>query len=203
MEPAHVLVTRSISQSAAAKVGSFVVGEWEGPVRARTEEVAAIFRHVGEAQVTENLIGERWSKLIINCVANPVAGATGMRSAQLWRNAAAREVSTHIAAEAVRVAQSHEVSVPSVMGDLTVEEALASAEGRSTRMQDVLLARSMRVHPKGMPSLLQDVLKGRPTEVDYLNGLVVRKGREAGVATPANRAIVELVHGPAPRRWPR
>jgi 2-dehydropantoate 2-reductase len=44
----------------------------------------------------------------------------------------------------------------------------------------------------GRPSLLQDVMKGRRTEVDYLNGYVVRKGREVGVPTPMNEAIVEI-----------
>ena len=44
----------------------------------------------------------------------------------------------------------------------------------------------------GRPSLLQDVLKGRRTEVEYLNGYVVKKGREVGVSTPMNEAIVEI-----------
>ena len=195
MEPAHVVITRTVTQSSVKMTGaSFAIGELDGTITPRVEEVARIMSPAGNITVTDNLWGERWTKLILNCFVNAAAGSTGLKTAELWLTASIRRISTHIAAEAVRVGLARGYRFSSVLGDLTPEDAIASAEGRSTKMDETLLARSQSAHSRAMPSLQQDVIKGRRTEVDYLNGLVVRKAEGTGVPTPANEAIIELLH---------
>jgi 2-dehydropantoate 2-reductase len=73
---------------------------------------------------------------------------------------------------------------------------VATAQGESTEAYERLssfAAQQFSGAREGRPSLLQDAMKGRRTEVEYLNGLVAKKGREVGIATPANEAITTLV----------
>ena len=196
MQPAKILITRSITQSDNTGVGgvNYLVGELDGKITKRAERIAQVLSHANKATVTSNLWGERWSKLIINCVANSVCGATGLRSSEVWTNPALRKVSSQLAYETVDVGNRLGYPIPSVMGDLSVDDILGVPKGESVKLDQALLQRSQKVHELAMPSLLQDILKERRTEIDYLNGLVVNKGNEAGVATETSQAIVNLIH---------
>ena len=196
MQPAKILITRSITQSDNSGVGgvNYLVGEPDGTVTKRAESIVNILSHANDARVTSNLWGERWSKLIVNCVANAVCGATGLKSSEVWANPALRQVSSQLAYETVDVGNSLGYQIPSVMGDLSVDEFLNAGRGRSVKLDEGLRQRSEKVHELAMPSLLQDVLKGRRTEIDYLNGLVVKKGKEAGITTDTSQAIVAIIH---------
>ena len=81
------------------------------------------------------------------------------------------------------MAQALGVPVAPVLGGIEPEALVAEADGRPTTVVERLTAEAER-RGEGIPSLLQDVRKGRKTEVDYLNGLIVRRGLETGVPTP-------------------
>ena len=80
------------------------------------------------------------------------------------------------------------------MGDFSASEVLEGAAGRSDAFERGLAGRAARVSADAATSLLQDVLRGRRTEVDYFSGLVADKGRAHGVATPWCAAATSLVH---------
>jgi 2-dehydropantoate 2-reductase len=69
-----------------------------------------------------------------------------------------------------------------------------AAQGRGVGRVEADLAKSAKFLSGGRPSLRQDVMKGRRTEIDYLNGYVSAQGRKRGVPTPVNDAVVELIH---------
>jgi 2-dehydropantoate 2-reductase len=184
-EPGHV------TRTSASTRPSFAVGELNGMITPRIQELVAMLAAVGPTHATANLWGDRWAKLTVNSMANAVAGITGLGSASLRKEATAFPICLQIACEALTVAQTLGVQVEPV-GGIPAQKYLEAARGAG---QDELRARWMEVGQSlgaGRPSLLQDVMKGRRTEVDYLNGYVVRKGREVGVSTPMNEAIVAL-----------
>lgn len=193
-EPAHPILVRSISHTAVSNVPGFIVGELRGPATERVRELAAILEGALPTNVTDDLLRERWTKLTTNCMVNSVAGATGMGSSQLMSNAESQRVLVRIAAEVLRVAEAEGHPVQKVLGDFTPEQIFAAANGKDTTVFEALAERSKRVSPRGMSSLLQDVTKGRKTEIDYLNGLVARKGKARGIPTPVNERLVEMVH---------
>ena len=160
-EPGHAMRTDS------GKLG-FKLGELDGRDTERARELVRILNDVAPAKLTGNLWGERWSKLAVNCMANPLAGLSGLGSAEVRSQPVPRRIAIQIA-----------------------------AEGRGLAEVEADMAAGTRFLSGGRPSLLQDVLKGRRTEVDYLNGYVSEQGRRAGVKTPFNDAIVELIrsHG--------
>lgn len=185
-EPGHAVRTDTGSLG-------FKIGELAGADTPRARLLAKILNDVAPARVTTNLLGERWSKLAINCMANPLAGLSGLGSAEVRSEPAPRRISIHMAAEVVQVGRASGHEVEPIYG-IAAQRFVAAAEGHGLDELEEELAASARFLSGGRPSLLQDVLKGRRTEVDYLNGYVSEQGRKAGVKTPFNDAIVELFH---------
>jgi 2-dehydropantoate 2-reductase len=185
-EPGHAMRTDS------GLIG-FKIGEHDGSDSARAREMARILNDVAPAKVTTNLWGERWSKLTVNCMANPLAGLSGLGSAEVRSQPAPRRIGIHIAAEVIQVGRAAGHEVEPIYG-IAAQRFVDAAAGRGFEAVEVDMAASAKFLSGGRPSLLQDVLKGRRTEIDYLNGYVCEQGRKLGVKTPVNDAVVDVIH---------
>jgi 2-dehydropantoate 2-reductase len=176
-----------------AQTVGFKIGELDGKDTERAKRLAAVMNDVAGAKVTTNLFGERWSKLTVNCMANPIAGLSGLGSAEVRSVPEPARIAIQVAAEAISVGRGCGFEVEPIYG-IDTQRFVDAAAGRGT---DQLLA-DMAAGAKGLaggrPSMLQDVMRGRRTEIDYLNGYVVDQGRRVGVKTPFNEMIVQLVH---------
>jgi 2-dehydropantoate 2-reductase len=184
-EPAHVLRTSLPGRP------SFAVGELNGMLTPRIQELVKLLGPVGPTRATANLWGERWAKLTVNSMGNALAGITGLSSAELRANPDVFAITVRIAAEAVQVAETLGVQVEP-LGGIPPQAYLDAARGVGLEALRTTWMERGRQLGAGRPSLLQDVMKGRRTEVDYLNGYVVRKGKEVGEPTPMNAAIIEV-----------
>jgi 2-dehydropantoate 2-reductase len=184
-EPGHAVRTD------AGTVG-FKIGELDGADSPRARELARLVSAVAPALVTTNLRGERWSKLTLNCMGNAIAGLSGLGSAEVRSEPIPRRIGIQLAAEAIRVARAQGIEVEPVFG-IAAPRIVDAAEGRDLAAVETEMAAGARFLSGGRPSLLQDVLKGRRTEVEFLNGYLSAEGRKVGVATPFNDAIVELI----------
>ncbi len=171
----------------------FKVGELDGRDSERARELASIMNRVEATEVTTDLMGERWSKLIINNMNNAIAGLTGLGAAEVRTMSEPRRVSIRLGAETAAVAQALGYRLQPVMG-VAADSLIEAVNGRNVEDTEAAIIESASKVAGGRPSFGQDVLKGRSTEIDDLNGYVSRKGREAGVPTPFNDRIVELVH---------
>ena len=126
-------------------------------------------------------------------MANAVAGLSGYGSAELRGTPVPRRISIQLAAEVVRVGRAAGYEVEPLMG-LDAQRIVDAAEGRGLAAVEAEMIEVGRKSQGGRPSLLQDVLRGRRTEVDELNGFVAAEGRRLGVPTPFNDAVVREVH---------
>jgi 2-dehydropantoate 2-reductase len=186
-EPGHAMRTDT------AAVG-FKIGEHDGADTARARELAAIMSAVAETRITRNLWGERWSKLAINCMANPLSGLTGLGTLEVRTVPEIAAVGVHLGAEAIAVGRAVGHEVEPIYG-IAAQRYVDAYAGRGLAELLADIAAVARARGGGQPSLLQDVLKGRRTEIDYLNGYVCREGARVGVATPFNDAVVAAVRG--------
>jgi 2-dehydropantoate 2-reductase len=170
----------------------FKIGEHDGRDTERARELAAIMNGVAETKVTTNLFGERWSKLAINCMANPLSGLTGLGTLAVRTDAKIAAVGVHLGAEAIMVGRAVGHEVEPIYGIPTQRYVDAyRGTGLAALLEEI--AAIARQRGGGEPSLLQDVKKKRRTEIDYLNGYVCEQGRTHGVPTPFNAVVVATI----------
>ena len=124
-------------------------------------------------EISDNVRGALWAKLILNCAYNAVSAITQLPYGKTVAGEGVQDVMRDVVAECLAVAKAEGVKVA---GD--VHAAVAK------------LAASM---PNQYSSTAQDLARGKRTEIDYLNGVIVRRGEALGIATPANRVLWVLV----------
>jgi 2-dehydropantoate 2-reductase len=185
-EPGHAIRTDTTS------VG-FKIGELDGRDTPRAQALAKVLSSVAPAHVTTNLLGERWSKLAVNCMGNALAGLSGLGSAEIRLEPGPRRIAIQLGAEAVRVGRALGHEIEPLIG-IAAQRIVDAAEGRGLAEVEADLAAEAKRRTGGRPSFLQDVMKRRRTEIDHMNGYVVAQGRTVGVPTPFNEAIVAAVH---------
>jgi 2-dehydropantoate 2-reductase len=174
----------------------FKIGELDGQDTPRANELVTIMNDVAEAHLTTNLFGDRWSKLAVNSMANPIAGLSGYSSNEVRTLPLPRSIAIQVAAEAIKVGRAAGYEIEPLMG-IDAQHYVDAAEGRNVSLLEEEMAAGARGLATGRPSLLQDVIRGRRTEIEELNGYVVAEGKRLGVPTPLNEAIVREVtsHG--------
>jgi 2-dehydropantoate 2-reductase len=173
----------------------FRVGEPHGRVTPRAQEVAQLMRHVDSAKVTNNLWGERWSKLVINSMRNGLSAATGMRGNERDLNEATRWLSIRLGSQCVRVGQALGFQLEKMLG-MDPEMMGLAGEGNRDALADIvdrLVEGSKKRSDEQRPSMAQDIHKGRRTEIDYINGFVHEKGLEIGIAADLHLKLRDIV----------
>ena len=182
----HVERTSSIERPA------FTIGEPSGLATKRLKQLAEIMSSCGITKITNNLWGERWAKLATNSMSNALAGLTGLKSVGLRQNSEIRTLSIEIASELVNVGSALGVDIEKIgmVPANLFPQALENDEIK--KKVEGLIIDAGKTIGTGRPSLAQDLLKGRATEVDYLNGYIVNKGKQVNIPTPVNESIVEL-----------
>lgn len=177
----------------------FRVGEPHGRITSRIEKIAAMLSVADSAKTTTNLWGERWSKLVLNGMVNGVSSATGLPIAAVNVNEAVRRFTIQLGGEAVRIGQALGYELEEI-GRFEPEELALASEGDPEALAKVdgILAKQTSSNPRDeirRPSMAQDVLKGRRTEIEFINGYIAAKGEEIGIDAPSHRRVTELVRG--------
>jgi len=191
-EPGHI-------HRGAGKGGTahtvFRTGEVHGRITERAEEVRRLVGYADSAKVTENLWGERWSKLVANVMGNGLSACTGLPGAQIVQTEPLRRFATRLGSEAIRVGQALGYSLEEIL-HLPPETIARAGEGDAAAIEaaDAQRLKDMaRLSGEQRPSMGQDMMKGRRTEIEFLNGYVVREGARIGHACRANAALTDIV----------
>ena len=171
----------------------FRAGEHDGRITPRVKELAELMSVIDGSLATDNLWGERWCKLCANAMGNPVQGMSGLGSFDIASSEVGRAITIHLGAESARVGLALGYRVPKFNGAAAEEWADAGRRERWDTL-DKMLTPTSAGGRNWRASMAQDVAKGRPTEIDYMNGHVVAKGPECGVPTPVSSAVVETMH---------
>jgi 2-dehydropantoate 2-reductase len=141
---------------------------------AASERLVALFTGAGvPVQISDNVAGALWAKLIVNCAYNALSAVSQLPYGRLVQVDGVDAVMRDVVRECLAVARGEGVTVP---GDTW--EAVER------------IARTM---PTQLSSTAQDLARGKRSEIDHLNGYVVRRGEALGIAAPANRALHALV----------
>jgi 2-dehydropantoate 2-reductase len=185
-------VERGVEKGQGAGHDVFRVGEHDGRVTPRVQELAQMLSVIDGARVTDNLWGERWAKLSQNAMSNPLQALSGLGSLEVASSEVGRTLMIRLAAESARVGLALGHRVPAFGG--APAERWADADRRETwEALDRMLTPAAAGGRNWRASMAQDVAKGRRTEIDEMNGHVVAEGRRTGVATPVSAAIADVV----------
>ncbi|KVL42338.1 2-dehydropantoate 2-reductase [Burkholderia territorii] len=154
------------------------IGELDGRITQRVQAIADAFNTAGlGTTVSDNIIGTMWDKLLVNVATGALTGVTGLTYGQLYDEPVLK--STSLAA---------------------VAEAIAAAQAAGVRLSMTDPEQAWTLAAEGLPaafktSMLQSLEKGSITEIDYINGSVVRWGQRYGVPTPVNATLVACIKG--------
>jgi 2-dehydropantoate 2-reductase len=138
------------------------------------EDIAEILNAAGvETRVSDDVMASLWAKLVVNCAINPLSAITGLPYGRLAAQAGVPQLMEDIAREALSVALAEGVSVPDSVFE-TIRTIPVSMAGQ-------------------VSSTAQDLMRGKPTEIDFLNGDIVRRASRLGIPVPINRTLTLLV----------
>ncbi len=180
-EPAHV------QRNTPPKGTWFAVGSTHPATQGRESEITDILRHAGKVSISDNILSAKWMKLLINVMCLAPVAMTGKRVHEAFRLPGMRELSLKAGAEALEVGQRLGYKPEPIIG-LTAEEM----ENTNRLLEKLMDKITHDVGPRSMDCCLQDHIKGRFTETDMINGLVVDASRDFCASAPVNAAICEI-----------
>jgi 2-dehydropantoate 2-reductase len=169
----------------------FGIGELDGRITPRLAEIQKILACAGKVTITPNIHGAKWAKLVNSSM---ILAPFGMLGLQSWEATEIPEVFSlcvKLGRETMAVGAALGITIEPIFG-MSAEEFNVSTDAIVEKLLRAILIHHGETARQVRGVVLQDYLKGRMTETDYLNGLIARKGRAAGVPTPANDAVVEI-----------
>jgi 2-dehydropantoate 2-reductase len=150
-----------------------------GPENDKTRRIAELFtRAKVPCRISDNIAGELWTKLVWNCALNALSALGRVTYGEIIASADAKQLLEGTVYEVLAVARAAGIKPPGL------EDPKAALAGAYKIAEQMSATRS---------STAQDMMRGKRTEIDSLNGFVARKGRELGVPTPLNHALYTLV----------
>lgn len=154
------------------------IGELDGSLSERVRAIAAEFKRAGlDTVVSPNIVGTIWDKLLINVATGALSGITRLPYGGLYAVPEVRDCAFAAVAEAIAVAEASGVK-------LSIREP-----------QQAWTKAAQGLPPEFKTSMLQSLEKGASTEIDFINGSVVRWGEKCNVPTPVNRSLVACIKG--------
>ncbi|MGQ9459707.1 MAG: ketopantoate reductase family protein [Candidatus Bathyarchaeaceae archaeon] len=156
--------------------GETTIGELNGKITERVQRIAEVFSRADlPTRATNNIRGTVWTKILINAGINPFGALTGMKNGELIAVPELKELMTETVIEGANVATKFNVKL----------------EGDPVS----LMIRTAEMTAKNKNSMLQDIEKGKRTEIDFINGAISNLGKRVGVKTPLNNLLTHLVKG--------
>ena len=176
--PAAVYVAVSVPEPGQVKHlarGDLIIG----PRSEQTQQLQSLFSRAGiGCEISENIEGELWIKLLCNCALNAVSALGNARYGQIAENADARQLMQRVVEEVMAVARAAGIEMPAIKD---IDTGMGAAMEIANQMTGAF------------SSTAQDLERGRLTEIDSLNGYIARRGAELGVDVRVNHALFTLV----------
>lgn len=171
---------------------SFHMGKMDGISDEQFKMVKDLLELMCPVHTEENLIGARWSKLLINATFSGLGTVVGGVFGDVSENKYARKVAIRCMKECIDVGHAAGVTFAPVQGkNITKLFYYKSAFKRA--VATMLIPIAMKKHRNIEPSMLQDLKNGKPCEIDAINGIVCEYGKKNNISTPINNRIVEII----------
>lgn len=181
-------LTQDISQSDHL----FEIGEMSGEIGERIQRVAEVLGNMGPAHITGQLMASRWAKLVNNACTSGMSAFCGFTFGQVLDNATSHACLSFIGSEVKQCCEAAGYQLPTLMGGYNGECLALENQQQYDESQAMFLGMYEGLRT-AKASMLQDLEKGKQTEVRMINGFVCDAGRKYGIATPFNDMVVQVV----------
>ncbi|MFH1867425.1 MAG: 2-dehydropantoate 2-reductase [Candidatus Omnitrophota bacterium] len=152
-----------------------IIGRLSGKIFGELRHISTLFNEAGiPAKISKDINGVIWSKLIINVGINAIASICRLKNGALLEYEGARELMRQAVVEATKVAKRKRIK-------LIYDDPLQKVESICSETSDNIC------------SMLQDIMRSQPTEIDFINGAIIRQGKSSGVKTPVNEILTQLI----------
>ena len=172
---------------------SFSLGAISAKRNKHFDQVKELLSLMGTVDVEENFIGTRWSKLLINAAFSGMSAVLGCTFGEAAGNRQSRRVVQALIKECIDVCAKGGIRIEPVQGK-DIVKLLDYHNAVKKAIAFLIIPIAIRKHAKLKASMLQDIEKGKFTEVDAINGAVSDLGRKVHCPTPANDCVVEIIH---------
>ena len=172
---------------------SFSLGAISAKRSRHFEYVKQLLEKMGTVDVEENFIGTRWSKLLINAAFSGMSAVLGCTFGEAAGPRKSRRIVQALIKECIDVCQAGGIHIEPVQGK-DIVKLLDYHNPIKKAVAYMIIPIAIRKHAKLKASMLQDIEKGKLTEVDAINGAVCNYGRKVDFPTPANDKVVEIIH---------
>jgi len=166
----------------------FAVGELDGLYTPRVKEIQSILSHVARCDVTGNIYGAKWTKLIANTMTMGPHGVLGLRNGEAAELPGMADIAVQIGRESVAVGTALGYRIEPIFG-LRADEFAGSGDENLATTRNALMR---HVGSRSRTAPIHDHIKGRKSEMEFITGLVTKKGKELGIPTPFNDAVVGI-----------
>jgi len=169
------------------------IGNLDNVVNEKLQRVETFLKMAGGVTINLNLMGFRWAKLLMNCSFSGMSAALGCTFGDILDDEKAVACAVHVADELIKVARKKGITLEVIVpGKDFYTMEFDTKEGREAA---IAFARDVwSVHRPQKASMMQDMEKGIPCEINHINGIISQSGKELGIATPFNDAIVNIVN---------
>lgn len=174
--------------------GDFILGYPDAAADHFLKQVAEILSSVVPVKVTDNIMGHLYSKLIINSCITSLGAICGLYLGEMLKIRKVRNIFIEIIKEAVAVADKMDLKIEVFGGKLDFRLFVRGDDIFSIMRRHLLIRMIGFKYRKLKSSSLQSLERGKLTEIDYLNGYIVKKGNSLGIPVPVNTAVVKLIH---------
>ena len=172
---------------------SFSLGAISKSKNKHFDKVKELLEMMGTVDVEENFLGTRWSKLLINAAFSGMSAVLGCTFGEAAGPRASRRIVQALIKECIDVCQAGGIRIEPVQGK-DIVKLLNYTNPLKRAFSFFIIPIAIRKHAKLKASMLQDLEKGKLTEVDAINGAVSEYGRKVGCPTPMNDKVVEIIH---------
>ena len=172
---------------------SFSLGAISPKKNKHFDKIKEVLEHMGTVDVEENFIGTRWSKLLINASFSGMSAVLGCTFGEAAAPRESRKIVQALIKECIDVCAKGGIRIEPVQGK-DIVKLLDYHNPIKKAVAYMIIPIAIRKHAKLKASMLQDIEKGKLTEVDAINGAVCDYGKKVGFPTPANNKVVEIIH---------
>ncbi|GHP13247.1 2-dehydropantoate 2-reductase [Lentilactobacillus fungorum] len=185
-------VSELTTEYEAFKKSAYAIGEVDGRITDRIQMIQEVLSNVGGVTVSDNLMGTKWVKLLVNESFSGLSAAADATFGEVAADSVGIKAALHLIDEGLKVGHADGVRFALMVGvDMNQQFALRGDDFTDQQIQDLRVF--IKSSSKLKASMLQDLYHHRKTEINEINGLIADTGKEHGIPTPYNDLIIKIV----------